>query len=45
MSRCKDIGITQVYHKPMKFSELKEIVGIHHFGMSEQQYYQYMETE
>lgn len=35
IDRCKQIGFTKVIHKPMNFQELKKLVGIHYFNLSE----------
>ena len=43
--KCLEVGMIGVYHKPMKFGELKEILGLHHFGMTQQQYECYLEAE
>ena len=45
LDRCRAIGIDKVFHKPLKFNEMEEIVGLHHMGMSELLIKQYFEIE
>ena len=43
--RCMEVGMIGVYHKPMKMEELKEILGLHHFGLTPEQFQMYLEAE
>ena len=43
--KCLEVGMVGVYNKPMKIEELKEILALHHFGLTKQQYETYLEAE
>ena len=45
IDRCQEIGMADVYHKPLKKEEMREMIAIYYMGLTKQQYQYYLENE
>ena len=45
MERCLDIGMKEVFHKPLKSEDLKRMIFMYHFGLTKLQYERYLAEE
>ena len=45
IDKCLKIGMKEVFHKPLNAKDLKKILYMYHFGMSETTYQSYIEAE
>ena len=45
INRCLKIGMKEVFHKPLKFDELKRLVLMYHYGLTREQFDNYIVQE
>lgn len=45
IDRCLKIGMKEVFHKPLKFDELKRLVFTYHYGLTRDQFDRYIVQE